>query len=228
MESLKGKIVLVTGASRGLGNAVAKEFIDRGATVIAVAKNLALLEKLDDYAKERGNDIVIVPLDLNDFNKIDELGYHLYQRFGRLDGLVSAAAIFGVLSPIAHISIDVWRKTMSLNLEANWRLIRSFDLLLRAAGGGASALFLSAPCAEEHSAYYGAYAVSKAALEALVGVYNNELQNTDVSASIFTPPAMATDMRRQEYPGRENEQLADCREVARNIVENMFKSKVYS
>jgi len=226
MESLKDKIVLVTGASKGLGNAIAKEFIDRGAKVIAVARNLSSLEKLDDYAKTRGNSIVIVPLDLNEANKIDELGYNLYQRFGKLDVLVSCAAMFGVLSPVAHISTDVWRKTMSLNLDANWRLIRSFDALLRASGNGAKALFISAPCAREQPSYYGAYAVSKAALEALVGLYNNELKNTKVSASIFVPPAMATDMRRQEYPGRENEQLADIKEVAREIVDSINVSFV--
>lgn len=222
MKQLKDKIILVTGASRGLGNAVAKELINHGAKVIAVARNLNLLEKLDDYAKEKNNSIIIVPLDLNEFNKIDELGYNLYQRFGKLDGLICSAANFGVLSPLAHISPDVWRKTMNLNLDANWRLIRSFDPLLKAAQSPSTAIFVSSPAAQELSPYYGAYAVSKAALEALVELYNNELRDSLVSAKIFTPPAMSTDMRKQEYPGREKEQLQDVEEVAKMLIKLGF------
>ncbi len=225
MNQLKDKIILVTGASRGLGNAVAKELINQGAKIIAVARNLSLLEKLDDYAKERNNSITIVPLDLNEFNKIDELGFHLFKRFGQLDGLISSAASFGVLSPLAHISPDIWRKTMSLNLEANWRLIRSLDPLLKAAKSPSFAIFISSPAARELSPYYGAYAVSKAALEALVTLYNNELKNSNVSAKIFTPPAMSTDMRKQEFPGRENENLQDVSEVAKILIETTLHIK---
>lgn len=222
MSQLKDKIILVTGASKGLGNAAAKELIDNGAKVIAVARNSNLLEKLDDYAKSRDNSIVIVPLDLNEFNKIDELGFHLFQRFGKLDGFISCAARFGVLSPVPHISPEVWRKVISLNLDSNWRLIRSLDPLLKAAGSLSTAVFVSSEVAKECPPYYGAYGVSKAALEALVNIYNNELANSFVRAKIFTPPAMATDMRKQEFPGRENEQLQDIREVAKQLVATLY------
>jgi NAD(P)-dependent dehydrogenase (short-subunit alcohol dehydrogenase family) len=225
MNHLNDKIILVTGASRGLGNKVVQELIDRGAKVIAVARNIELLQQLDDYAKTKGSSIVMTQLDLNDFNKIDELGYNLYQKFGKLDGLVSCAAMFGVLSPIPHISLDVWRKTMSLNLEANWRMIRSMDALLRASNKPASAVFVSAPVAKQHTPYYGAYAISKAALEALVNIYNNELVSTSVSAKIFTPPPMATDMRRQEFPGLEGENLTDIKEIAKMLVDYAFSAQ---
>ena len=138
---LAGKIALVTGASRGIGAAVAKRFAE-GAHLILTARTVGGLEELDDEIKALGGSATLVPLDLKKFDEIDQLGAALHQRFGKLDILVASAATLGVLTPVSHTDPHVWEDAVKLNLTSNYRLIRSLDPLLRAADAG-RAIFIT-------------------------------------------------------------------------------------
>src|SRR6266513_6127364 len=133
---LAGKIALVTGASRGIGAAIALRFAGEGAHLVLAARTVGGLEEIDDQIRAAGGSATLVPFDLREFGKIDELAAALYERYGRLDILVGNAAEFGVFSPLGHIDPALWSEIVDLNLTANWRLIRAMDLLLRAAEHG--------------------------------------------------------------------------------------------
>src|SRR5215207_6824234 len=167
---LAGKVALVTGASRGIGAAVAERFADEGAHVVAAARTVGGLEELDDRIRAHGGSATLVPLDLRDFIKIDELAAALYQRYGRLDVLVGNAAEFGAFSPLGHIDPKQWGEIIDLGLTANWRLIRAMDPLLRMAPAG-RAIFVTSRLARDAPPYYGPYAVAKAGLETMVRIY---------------------------------------------------------
>jgi NAD(P)-dependent dehydrogenase (short-subunit alcohol dehydrogenase family) len=197
---LAGKIALITGASRGIGAAVAERFAAEGAHVIAAARTVGGLEELDDRIRAAGGTATLVPLDLRDFIKIDELAAALYQRYGRLDILVGNAGEFGTFSPLGHIAPDLWGEVMGLNLTANWRLIRAMDPLLRAAPAG-RAIFVTTRLARDALPYYGPYAVSKAGLEALVRIYAGEIASTKVRVNLVDPGIVRTRLRARIFPG---------------------------
>ena len=140
---LAGKVVLVTGASRGIGYAAAKEAARRGAHVIAVARTVGGLEELDDEIQELGSATTLVPLDLADGAAIDRLGAAIFGRWGMLDGLIGNAGDLGSLSPVPHLAPEEFEKVFKLNVTANFRLIRSMDLLLRQADAGRAAFVSS-------------------------------------------------------------------------------------
>jgi len=202
---LAGRIALITGASRGIGAAVARRFAAEGATVILVAKTQAALEELDDEIRQAGYPpAVLLPMDLTDYNKIDQMGAAIYERFGKLDILVGNAGVLGDMTPLAHLDLKIWDKVIGTNLTANWRLIRSLDPLLRTSDAG-RAIFLSSGTTKAPRAYWSAYAVSKAALENLVQTYACENTKTNVKANLLDPGATRTRMRALAYPGENPE-----------------------
>src|SRR2546421_11561829 len=155
---LAGKIALITGASRGIGAAVAERFAREGARLVLTGRTVGGLEETDDRVRAAGGSATLVPFDLREFIKIDELAAALYERYGRLDILVGNAAEFGVFSPAGHIDPTLWAEIIDLNLTANWRLIRAMDPLLRAAPAG-RAIFVTSRPARDALPYYGPYAV---------------------------------------------------------------------
>ncbi len=216
---LAGRIALVTGASRGIGAAVAKRFAAEGAKLVLAARTVGGLEEVDDEIRKAGGDeATLVPLDLRDFEAIDQLGAALYQRFGRLDVLVGNAGVLGVLSPLGHIDPQVWQETLDVNLTANWRLIRSLDPLLRRSEAG-RAIFVTSGAADAARAYWGPYAVSKVALEMLVKTYAAELARTEVRANLVSPGVVRTRMRAQAFPGEDPLKLAAPEDVTDVFVE---------
>ena len=201
-DKLAGKIALITGASRGIGAAVAERFGREGAHVVLAARTVGGLEEVDDRIRAAGGSATLVPLDLRDFVKIDELAAALFDRYGRLDILVGNAAEFGVFSPLAYIDPGIWAEVMDLNLTVNWRLIRVMDPLLRAAPAG-RAIFVTSAVARASPAYWGAYAVSKAALEMLVKIYAGEIAKTRVRANLVDPGIVRTRLRARAFPGED-------------------------
>jgi NAD(P)-dependent dehydrogenase (short-subunit alcohol dehydrogenase family) len=200
--SLAGRVALVTGASRGIGAAVAERFAREGAHLVLAARTLGGLEELDDKIRAVGGSATLVPVDLREFIKIDELAAVLFDHYGRLDILVGNAAEFGTFSPLGHIAPQTWTEVIDLNLTANWRLIRAMDPLLRAAPAG-RAIFVTAGVARRASAYWGPYAVSKAALEILVKIYAGEIAKTRVRANLIDPGIVRTRLRACAYPGED-------------------------
>jgi NAD(P)-dependent dehydrogenase (short-subunit alcohol dehydrogenase family) len=201
---LAGRVALVTGASRGLGAAIARRFAAEGAELILLARTSGGLEEVDDDVRAAGapggGHATLVPLDIADFAALDRLGGAIFERHKRLDILVANAAMLGTLSPLAHIDPKEWQRVIDVNLTANWRLIRSLDPLLRASPAG-RAIFVTASKGKVAAAYWGAYAVTKAALEQLARIYAEETAITKVKVNLVDPGRLATAMRRQAYPG---------------------------
>jgi len=216
---LAGRIALVTGASRGIGAAVAERYAAEGAHLVLTARTVGGLEETDDAVRRAGGrGATLVPLDLTEFDKIDHLGASLFERFGRLDILVGNAGVLGTLSPAGHIQPAVWQRVMDVNLTANWHLIRSLGPLLRTAESG-RALFVTSGAAVGSHAYWSAYAASKAALEALVRSYAAEVAKTAVKVNLLDSGAVRTRMRAQAFPGEDPERLTPPEAVTDLFVE---------
>ncbi len=215
---LADRIALVTGASRGIGYATALALAKAGAHIVAVARTVGGLEELDDAIKAVGASATLVPLDLRDYDGIDRLGLALHERFGRLDVMVGNAGILGPLSPLGHVEAKAWDEVMAVNVTANWRLICAMDQLLKFSDAG-RVVFVSSGVAALALAYWGPYAVSKAALEALARTYAAETATTNVRVNLFTPGPMRTRMRAQAMPGEDPMTLETPDRAAEKIVE---------
>ncbi len=209
---LAGRIALVTGAGHGIGRAVAIRYAREGAELVLAGRTRAALEETDDAVRAEGGHAALVDADLRDGAVIDRMGAAIFDRWGRLDVLVGNAAILGVLTPLGHIDPAVWDEVLAVNLTANWRLIRSFDPLLRAAPAG-RAIFVTSSVANGR-AYWGGYAVSKGALESLVRTYAHEVANTSIRANLINPHATRTRMRAQAFPGEDPASLKPADDAA--------------
>jgi len=215
---LKGRIALITGASRGIGRAVAEKFAQEGAHVLLLARGRKALEEVDDQIRSAGSKATLIPLDLADGKAIDALGPSLYERFGKLDVLVGNAAILSRLSPLTHIPSELWERSFAINVTANWRLIRTLDPLLRRSDSGRAIFVTSSGVAHSGRAYWAPYAVTKAALECLAKIYANETSDSAVKVNLIDPGATATRMRAEAYPGEDQSKLKTPAELAEAFV----------
>jgi NAD(P)-dependent dehydrogenase (short-subunit alcohol dehydrogenase family) len=196
-------VALITGASRGIGAAVARRFAAEGARLILAARTVGGLEETDDAIRQAGGErATLVPLDLGQGDQIDQLGAAIYERFGRLDVLVGNAGTAGTLSPVGHVSPKDWDEVMAVNVTANFRLIRSMDPLLRQSDSG-RAIFVTSGLAQRAIAYWGPYAASKAALEMLVRIYAAEVEKTKVRVNLLNPGIARTASRAKAFPGED-------------------------
>lgn len=216
---LEDRIAVITGASRGIGAAVARRFAAEGAQLLLIARTVGALEALDDDIRAAGGkQPVLVPHDLRDFDGLDRLGASVNERYGRLDILVGNAGILGPLTPVGHIKPDIWQEVMDVNVTANYRLIRSLDPLLRRSDAG-RAIFVTSGAGSSANAYWGPYAVSKAALDMLVKTYAAEITKTSVRANLLSPGPIRTAMRAAAFPGEDPETLRKPEEIADLFVE---------
>ncbi|MCX7341534.1 MAG: SDR family NAD(P)-dependent oxidoreductase [Hyphomicrobiales bacterium] len=214
---LKDRVALVTGASRGIGRAVSLELARQGAHVVALARTQGALEELDDEIRDLGGTATLVPLSLTDFEALDRLGEAITARWGKLDILLGNAGILGPLSPLGHISPAEWQTVLDINVTANWRLIRAMDGLLRLSDAGRAA-FVSSGAAHKCTAYWGPYAVSKAAVEALARTYAAETLKTAVKVMLVNPGPLRTRMRAEAMPGENPLLLRTPEEIAPEII----------
>jgi NAD(P)-dependent dehydrogenase (short-subunit alcohol dehydrogenase family) len=217
--SLSGRIALVTGASRGIGRAVALALAREGAHVVALARSQGALEFLDDEIRAAGGSATLVPADLGDFDALDRLGAGLFERWGRLDILVGNAGVLGPLTPLAHVDPPQWKKVIDVNVTANWRLLRSLDPLLRASDAG-RCVFVTSGAAHRIKPYWGPYAISKAALNALARTYAAETASTSqIKVMLVNPGPLRTQMRAAAMPGEDPATLRTPEDLAPKIVE---------
>jgi NAD(P)-dependent dehydrogenase (short-subunit alcohol dehydrogenase family) len=214
---LAGRLALVTGATRGIGRAVALAYSQEGAHLILVGRTPGALEEVDDEIRALGGSATLLTLDLQQLDKIDALGPTVYQRWRKLDILVGNAGMLGPLSPLGHIAAEAWDDVLRINLTANWRLLRTLDPLLRMSDAG-RAVFVSSGVAARPRAYWGPYAASKAGLEALVRVYAEEVANTPVRANMVNPGPTRTRMRAQAFPGEDPATLQTPEDVVPTFV----------
>jgi NAD(P)-dependent dehydrogenase (short-subunit alcohol dehydrogenase family) len=223
---LAGRVAVVTGASRGLGAAAAAAIAAEGAHLILVARTVGGLEETDDAVRRAGGTATLVPLDLKEGERIDQLGAALHGRFGKVDMLVAAAGALGTLTPVGHIRPEHWADVLAVNLTANWRLIRSLDPLLRLSDAG-RAVFVSCPEASGREAYWAGYAVSKGGLETLVRLYAAELGTTSVRANIFDPGPMRTGLRAAAFPGENPDNVPAPADVAQAMLPMLLPDYPY-
>jgi NAD(P)-dependent dehydrogenase (short-subunit alcohol dehydrogenase family) len=224
-ENASARVVLITGASRGIGRAAALGFARSGAHVVALARTQGALEELDDEIRSiRGNEdnpATLSPLDLRDHAAIDRLGEAIHRRWGRLDALIGNAGSLGVLSPLHHVDPKEWDDVLAINVTANFRLIRSLDPLLRRSPAGRVAFITSGVASRaDFRAYWGPYATAKAALDAIARTYAAETANTsNIRVMLINPGPLRTAMRAKAMPGEDPMTLRTPDELAPKIVE---------
>jgi NAD(P)-dependent dehydrogenase (short-subunit alcohol dehydrogenase family) len=218
VQVLSGRIALVTGASRGIGRAAALALAKAGAHVILVARTVGGLEEADDAIQEAGGTATLVPMNLRDGDAIDRLGASIFERWGRLDAFLGNAGVLGQLTPLAHLEPKTFQEVMEVNVTANWRLVRSLDPLLRQSDAG-RVLFVTSGAARKHTPYWGAYSISKAALEGLALTYAAECEPTRIKVNLINPGPMRTAMRKKAMPGEDPNSLPAPDEMAPKIVE---------
>ena len=217
-KPLEGRLAVVTGASRGIGYFTALQLASEGAHVIACARTVGGLEELDDAIKADGNgSATLVPMDLADMGAIDRLGGSIFKRWGKLDIMVANAGVLGVVSPLAHVEAKVFEQVMTVNVTATWRLIRSLEPLLTQSDAG-RAVLLSSGVAHTCRPFWGPYAASKAAVEALARTWAGETAHTGLKVNSVDPGRTRTAMRAQAAPGEDPMTLPHPSEVAAKIV----------
>ena len=217
---LDGRVAVVTGASRGIGRAVALELARAGAHVVALARTQGALEELDDAIRAAGSSATLVPCDITDYPALDRLGAAIHARWGKLDVLVGNAGVLGPLTPLAHLDPKQWDTVVAVNVTANLRLIRSLDLPLRSSDAGRVVLMTSgAAHRAEMKAYWGPYAISKGAVDSIVRTYAAETESlTPIRVMAVNPGPIRTMMRKQAMPGEDPATLATPEQVAPKIV----------
>ncbi len=207
------RVAFVTGASRGIGAAVALALARTGTHVVLTARNQGGLEETDDAIRSAGGTATLLPLDLADGAQLDSVGPSLLERFGRLDVLVHAAAALGVLTPAPHILPRDFTAATGANWEASWRLIRTCGPLLLAAGAG-RAVFLTDSLVDRPRAYWGLYGATKAAMQHLALSWAEEVANTRCRVNLFDPGPTATRLRKEAMPGENPATLRRPEDVA--------------
>ena len=216
-----GRVALITGASRGIGRAVALELARAGAHVLALARTQGALEALDDDVRKAGGQATLVPCDLQDFEALDRLGGEIFKRWNKLDIFIGNAAVQAPLTPLAHVAPKQWEEALAVNVTGNWRLIRSLDPLLRASDAG-RVVFLTGRAGQDSPArpYWGLYAVSKAALDGLMRSYAAETRNiSQVRVMAVDPGPVRTRLRASVMPGEDPMRLPTPDTVASKIIE---------
>jgi NAD(P)-dependent dehydrogenase (short-subunit alcohol dehydrogenase family) len=218
-QALAGRIALVTGASRGIGAAVAKRFAAAGAHLILIARTVGGLEEVDDeILQATGEHATLLPLDLADLDQVDHIGPSIHQRFGRLDIVVGNAAAIGPLSPVGHITAKDWDRIVTVNLSANFRLLRTLDPVLRLSEAG-RAIFVTCGVTGSVHPYWGAYAASKAGLETFVRTYAGEVNKTNLRVNLIDPGIVATKLRAAGFPTENADGLRQPDDVTDGFVE---------
>jgi NAD(P)-dependent dehydrogenase (short-subunit alcohol dehydrogenase family) len=203
IQTFKGKLALVTGASRGIGAATAEALAREGAHVILTARTTGALEEVEDQIHAAGGSATIAPMDLTASDSIARLADAIGGRWPALDFLVLNAGMLGSLTPVAQIDGKEFGKVLTLNLVAQQALIAAFDPLLRKSEAG-RLIAITSSVATKPRAYWGAYGASKAALETLVLAYGDEVANlSPVRTANVNPGATATKMRAKAYPGED-------------------------
>jgi NAD(P)-dependent dehydrogenase (short-subunit alcohol dehydrogenase family) len=212
---LKDRVALVTGASRGIGAALAIELATLGAHCVLVARTQGGLEETDDAIRAAtGRGATLLPFDLQKQEKeLDLLGASILERFGRLDILVHNAGVLNKLTPVAHIDPRDWAETVAVNLTAAWRLIRSCDPPLRASDAG-RAVFVTTGRVLRPKAYWGMYGATKAGMEHLVQTWAQEVAKTPLRVNLADPDVVATKMRAQAMPGEDPATLPRPEDIA--------------
>lgn len=219
-------IALITGAGSGIGAEIAKQLAQKNIHTIITDKNLSRLQKTEDSILCNNGTCTVAQLDMQDFVGIDRLGMEVFKRWKKLDIMVSNAAMLGTLGPIHHQNNEEFVKVLNVNSISNYRLIRSFDALLKNSVKP-KALFLTSSLARKPKAFWGAYAVSKATLEHIVKIWALENNHNNMSISIIDPGKTDTPMRKAAMPGEDSRNLSKSDYIAKLVLDKILTDKIY-
>ncbi len=217
-KRLINRVALVTGASRGIGAAVAKAFAAEGAHVILLARTQGALEETDDAIRAGGGTSTLMPFDLAETKKIEAIAPAIADKFKRLDILVGNAAMLGPLSPVAMSDARLYEGVFKLNFFANYHLIRALDPFLRGSDAG-RAIFVTSGAAHMATPFWSAYAASKAALESMVAAYAAETAYSPLKVNIIDPGVVRTAMRAEAFPAEDKTVLASPESITEKFIE---------
>jgi len=211
------RIILITGASRGIGRAAAVQLANQGAHIIALARSKMALEELGEEVLSNGGEATLVPLDLTDGDGIIRLGGALMERFGRVDAWLGNAAELGTIGPLATVGPRSFEKTLNINLTANWRLISALTPLLQESETP-RIVFVTSSVARVPRAFWGPYQASKAGLEALALGWADETEALGFKVNLFDPGGTRTGMRAEAMPGEDPLTLPTPQSVAEKLI----------
>ena len=216
-QPFAGQIALVTGASRGIGAATATALAAAGAHVVLTGRDTKALEGVEQAIYQAGGSATIAPVDLAEPDGVARLAAALSQRWQALDMLVLSAAYFPQLTPVTQLDSREFNKTLTLNLMAQHALLAHCDRLLKASSN-ARVIALTSSVGADPRPYWGAYGASKAALEALLASYAEEVRATSkIRVAIVDPGATRTAMRARAYPGEDPASVKPPEVVAARI-----------
>ena len=219
-------IALITGAGSGIGAEIAKQLAQKNIHTIITDNNLSGLRKTEDSILSNNGTCTVAQLDMQDFVGIDRLGMEVFKRWKKLDIMVSNAAMLGTLGPIHHQNNEEFIEVLNVNSISNYRLIRSFDALLKNSDKP-KALFLTSSLARKPKAFWGAYAVSKATLEHIVKIWALENNHNNMSISIIDPGKTDTPMRKAAMPGEDSRNLSKSDYIAKLVLDKILPDKIY-
>lgn len=219
-------IALITGAGSGIGAEIAKQLAQKNIHTVITDKNLLGLRKTEDIILSNNGTCTVAQLDMQDFVGIDRLGMEVFKRWKKLDIMVSNAAMLGTLGPIHHQNNEEFVEVLNVNSISNYRLIRSFDSLLKNSVKP-KALFLTSSLARKPKAFWGAYAVSKATLEHIVKIWALENNHNNMSISIIDPGKTDTPMRKAAMPGEDSRNLSKADYIAKLVLDKILNDKIY-
>lgn len=211
------RLILITGASRGIGRAAALQIAQKGDIPILIARSKAALESLDDEIRAAGGEAVLVPMDMKDAKGIETLGKIIGEKFGHLDGLIANAGVLGTMGPIETCGPRSFEETIEVNLTANYRLIRALAPWLHQSSTP-RAVFVTSGVVPRPRAFWGPYQASKAALESLVTAWVEECENMALRINLYDPGAVRTEMRAEAMPGEDPMTLPPPQDVAVELV----------
>lgn len=219
-QPLLGRTALITGASRGIGHAVAYEFAKQGADLFLLARTVGGLEEIHDEIKDKfpEREVTLIANDLTNFKDMEALGPALSSKTDKLDIWVANAGMLSTMGPLAHGKFKEFQKVLDTNLTSNYQLIRTLDPLLKNSDAG-RVIFVTSGAAEKGRAYWGSYSVSKAALEQMASIYAAENEKTNVNINVINPGQTRTAMWQEAFPGRKPEEVPPASEIAPKFVE---------
>lgn len=222
------RIALITGASRGLGAALAEGLAARGWHIIAIARTTGALEELDDRIKAAGGSATLVPVDVGNDDAMRQICLSIFQRWGKVDLWAHTAVHVPPLSPVGHVSVKDWDKTLATTLRATGTLIPMIEPLLRASAQGTALFFDDAVCREadgEAAKFFGPYAAAKAGQIALARAWaaeNSSMVGKHAPRVVIdTPAPMPTATRARFFPGEDRDTLTPCAAEADRILSRL-------
>ena len=219
MSDLKGRLALITGATRGIGAAIAQRYAQEGINLILVGRTIEDLEKIDDQLSCYDVSVTLVPLDLRQPLGIEEMAHSIASRFGHLDILVGNAGVLGKLMPLTHLPSSVWDEVWQVNFFANWHLLKAFEPLLKKSTAG-RAIFVTSGVAQGVRPFWGSYSLSKKALEDMVYLYAAENTYEDsIKINLVDPGCVRTPMRAQAMPGEDPLSVPHPSEITEIFIE---------